>query len=51
LSRLTNAHKSAVNRLVALDDNLIAVEPPDRHCSPRHRLPLDSGNEGSKCVG
>ena len=24
---------------------------PARHCSPRHRVPLNSRNEGSKCVG
>jgi len=23
---------------------------PGRHCSPRHRMPFNSRNEGSKCV-
>ena len=29
----------------------ISVAEPDIHCSPRHRLPFNSRNEGSQCVG
>jgi len=28
-----------------------ATVGPARYCSPRHRLPFNSRNEGSTCVG
>jgi len=32
-------------------DAPLRMTGPGRYCSPRHRMPLSSRTEGSKCVG
>ena len=43
LRRYIKGHKAVVKALIQVG--------PARYCSPRHRMPFNSINKGSKCVG
>ena len=46
-----SAFGGSLRRRCVLTDGPDTAVGPARYCSPLHRMPFNSRNEGSKCVG